>query len=278
MRSKFPGSAIFLTLVFLLGQAGFARADGEVTSCKKPDSGLSGDLSWLSDLQAALKGDGTTKTPSKLGQDDGKTVVKEEPSPFPSPLVDEDEIDQKVTKKKVSTTPDFGSVEKDDDPSSTYDLQDPALTQLRRKARYEATRCRVRKGRTICGNHSKYLCYAAVKDTILDMKWVKARWSQEAASDAHDRGTLTGLGFKNVMGERTSGGAPFNSSNAPLGAVLVYRGGSGRNCPGSAQGNSYCGHIEIKLNKSEYCSDFCSPLPIDKSGLKRTLVGIYVKE
>lgn len=276
MRPKSSRYAIFLTLLVWLAMPSRASGEGEVTSCKKPESGLSGDLSWLADLQTALKGEGTTRPSptTKLGQDDGKVVAKEEPKV----AVDEEEIDQNVKKKSVPETPDFGSEEKDDAPDSAFDLKEPELTKLRRKARYEATRCRVRRGRTICGNHSKYLCYQAVKDTLLDMKWVRSRWSQEAASDAHDRGTLTNLGFTNVMGRRNAAGDVLNEYNAPLGSILVYQGGSGHNCPGSAQGNGYCGHIEIKLNKNEYCSDFCSPNPVNGNGLKRTLVGIYVKK
>jgi hypothetical protein len=150
--------------------------------------------------------------------------------------------------------------------SDRYDMVDPELARLRKSAIASATKCR--KG--ICGsNHSKYFCYRGVKEALVNAGMVDRFWSEEAASDAHDKHSLDDRGFKNLITEG------YNTSNAPLGAVLVYSGGKYR-CHENGRRKT-CGHIEIKLSSNKFCSDYCKTSPADHY-LARKLIGVYVKE
>lgn len=74
------------------------------------------------------------------------------------------------------------------------------------------------------------------------------------------------VGFTNLL--KTEEYKNLTSKNAPVGAVLVYSGGSH-------------GHIEVKASENEYISDFRSSGPIDSRNAyrrsSRMLIGIYVK-
>ena len=81
--------------------------------------------------------------------------------------------------------------------------------------------------------------------------------------------------FKNVINEG------FNSDHPPVGATLVYEGGSAFKCQSK---KIACGHVEVYLGDGIYCSDFCTQHPVDsvdkianrKNGHR--LIGVYVPD
>lgn len=233
MGSSARLTGIILTLLFALD----SRGDVNATCAPETTPGI--DFSWLSDLETSLK----------------KSIPRET---APVPVAPE------------------AVVEPDDVAKGRYDLGEPELSRLRKAARKSAAKCRSsgrtgKTGRTLCGIHvSKFLCYRGVKDALAGAGLVDGWWSEMAASDAHENGTLSRLGFKNVMSEG------YRALDAPLGSVLVYSGGSAR-CRDARGRREPCGHIEIKLNEGEYCSDYCKSTPVDRY-LNRKLIGVYVKE
>jgi hypothetical protein len=259
MHLSFCTIAISLTVLFFseIGMNRSALADEVSASCASDARGMN-DLSWLDALSDAL---------------DSSIGVREPPSPTPSPSwtpIWKLGEPWKPWWLKLEEPPVVEPVD--------YNLPEKKLTALTKAAHAAAKKCREnKKTKTVlCGIHtSKRRCYSGVKDALfasklVDVAAVKEKlpgghWTEVAAVDAHEQGTLAKLGFKNVMDEG------YTSINAPLGAVLVYSGGSP-----SCAGRKPCGHIEIKLEK-EYCSDYCKALPAD-GYIARKLVGIYVKE
>ncbi len=209
----------------------------DVSSCTAESSGPA-DLSWLEDLTGVIRKDVAPDQPD---------IVTDSPE------------------EDLGTSDDF-----EESSTNRYDLHEPGISKLRREIRRAAERCRTRRGYKICGpQRSKYLCYRAVKEALRDSGMAKGYLPGVAAKDAHQDGILTREGFKNIL---VNG---MRSSSAPLGAVLVYDGGSKR-CRSQGVWET-CGHIEVKLNWNEYCSDYCKSTPVDVY-LNRKLIGIYVKE
>lgn len=149
------------------------------------------------------------------------------------------------------------------------------VAKLSAAARHQALKPRVpatylwrRLGRKpVGGNRSKGKCYRAVKEALVQAGIVKGIWADESAVNAHRRGFLKRMGMKNVMSDVQNkyGRNHITAAlNAPAGSVLVYEGGS--------HGH---GHIEIKTDAKQYCSDFCSVNPVNHRNTRR-LVAIYV--
>jgi hypothetical protein len=148
----------------------------------------------------------------------------------------------------------------DEVPSGSYDVREPAFSKLRRASRGAAGKCRVRGGRNLCGtSRAKGLCFRGVKEALLSTGLVKRYLPGMYAKQAHTQGILVKEGFENLLDRG------LKVENAPLGSILVYAGGP----------KGY-GHIEIKLGKYEYCSDFCKSVP-GGHALNRKLIGIYAK-
>jgi hypothetical protein len=148
----------------------------------------------------------------------------------------------------------------DEVPSGSYDLREPAFSKLRRASRTASAKCRVRGRRTVCGvSRAKGLCFRGVKEALLATGLVKTYLPGMYAMQAHTQGILAKQGFENLLDRG------LKVENAPLGSILVYAGGP----------KGY-GHIEIKLGKYEYCSDFCKAVP-GGHALNRKLIGIYAK-
>lgn len=132
-----------------------------------------------------------------------------------------------------------------------------------REAENEARECRrtsssVRRKTGLkirCGNRSKGMCYQAVKNALVDSGMTKHYLPGNHAIEAHTKGHLKRAGFTNFIGR-------YNAFNAPVGCVLVYKGGKS-------------GHIETRT-RGGYCSDFCRKSPISTI-LRRKLVGVYCK-
>ncbi len=149
--------------------------------------------------------------------------------------------------------------------------------KLIRAANHQARVCRTpanylrkrRGSRPICGNKSKGMCYRAVKQALMKSGIVKYYIPGESAKDAHYHGHLKKAGMKNIMStlrKQHGGNLVKLAKAAPVGAVLVYEGGS--------HGH---GHIEIKTTKNQYCSDYCKSKPINeyaRSG--RKLIAVYM--
>ncbi len=262
MRSFFLRDGIILTLLTLVVAAGPAHAHATNATCS-PESTGNRDLGWLEDLSRAL--DASV----------GKPVVKASPAPAVETKptnVSTPNVPTPIVTNPIVTNP-IGVEQSGDRATKTYDLAEPMLTRLRNSAHASASKCRtsLTSGRTLCGSRqSKYLCYRGVKDALVSAGLVDRWWAEDAASDAHDKGTLEKKGFTNVMDDG------YTSENAPLGAVLVYAGGKYR-CRGNGHRKT-CGHIEIKVNEHEYCSDYCKSIPVDEYIPTRRLIGVYVKE
>lgn len=241
-----------LVPVILLTLLSAAESSAEDVSSCAVESGGPADLSWLEDLTGAIQA-----------------------VPNPDPVEDLD-IATKIPEL------DSGTENAPEESAMTrHDLHEPLLGRLRREVRKAAAKCRTRRWRRICGpSNSKYLCYRAVKEALRDSGLVRGYLPGDGANDAHNAGILARNGFKNIMAEG------YTSRNAPLGAVLVYEGGSKR-CRNNGRRAS-CGHIEVKLNSDQYCSDFCKSTPVDsympyrkspRGGFSgRKLLGVYVKE
>jgi hypothetical protein len=125
-----------------------------------------------------------------------------------------------------------------------------------RECRRTSSSVRRRTGLKIrCGNRSKGMCYQAVKNALVDSGMTKHYLPGSHAYEAHTKGHLKRAGFTNSIGR-------YNAFNAPVGCVLVYKGGRS-------------GHIETRT-RGGYCSDFCRKSPISTL-LRRQLVGVYCK-
>lgn len=262
--------------LLVLGTSVGVRADTneEVSSCSVQTENEAA-YDWFKNLQQSIE------------QNSGipaKTEVNEEPSPKPLEGGEPDgqtDIEDALSK--------FGSedliAEPDEEPASSFDMKQPRLGKLRAAARAESNKARsriigYRRGKPIIKYYkknqprvSKFLCHQAVKDALMATGMTKTRLPYVPAKWAHQKGTLKSEGFENLL--ETHPEKKFDSKSAPLGAVLVYEGGQNKCRSGSKRIS--CGHIEIKLNAAEYCSDYCKAIPIDKY-LNRKLIGVYVKK
>jgi hypothetical protein len=108
------------------------------------------------------------------------------------------------------------------------------------------------------GNVAKGKCRSGVRDTLVEMGYLKE--TDRPDPDPHVKASnfepwLETKGFTNAI-------AKYDSHHAPPGAVLVYSGGK-------------YGHIEIKVDRDSYCSDYCVDYPRDDAGT-RHLIGVYL--
>jgi len=115
------------------------------------------------------------------------------------------------------------------------------------------------------GNHSKLACRAAVRSTLVRMGLLQQ--GQHPPTDTERPPWHPASGFTPWLGRQPGWqdmGRQFTSQTAPVGCVLVY-GGAG------------AGHIEIRTQPNQYCSDYCSANPRDGGGADRSrpLTGIY---
>ncbi len=106
-------------------------------------------------------------------------------------------------------------------------------------------------------------CYRYVK---LGLKGVGLVDEYLGGASAKDAGKfLIEEGFINLLEFEHNDNKLLTPENAPVGSVIVYKGGKH-------------GHIEVKTKSNEYISDYIGSKPIyDELGLPRTPIGIYIK-
>lgn len=283
MRKRFDRIAKSLTVLAVFSAStpvAFGEFESEVSSCHVEVRRESA-YEWFKGLQDAIAQSSGIATDSDLPEavPPAEPEVADVASPIPAEPdeVEPSDIDHALTKVEES---DLES-EPDEKPLSAFDLREPMLSKLRSEAREAANAPRTRKIKTKRGwrtihfprnqpQKSKFLCYQGVKEALLETGLTKNRLPHVPAKWAHQKGALKAEGFENLL--ETEKGRGFTAANAPLGAVLVYDGGQ-KKCEGN---RISCGHIEIKLNASEYCSDYCKAIPINQY-LNRKLIGVYVK-
>lgn len=127
------------------------------------------------------------------------------------------------------------------------------------------------------GNGSTGMCWRYVKHGLLGsdyadgyLKKNETSYPYTATPSAKNAGKdffeRKEVGFTNLL--KTDGYKKLSAKDAPIGAVLVYKGGKH-------------GHIEVKTSENEYISDFRSGNPIDARNAYRSstreLIGVYVK-
>ena len=280
MRRNRRSSAIkmtFVAAIWVVGMSAGADSESEfgnmdVTSCSV-ELPRESAYDWFKGLQSSIE-ENSGITPEGRAEPTASAIpvpVAEEPG-------DSTDIDQALTRAE----PDDLEREPDEKPSDRYDLPEPLLGNLRSAARNEANAKRERSVRSKHGGwrkifyranqpwRSKFLCYQAVKDALVKTGMTRRRLPHVPAKWAHQKGALKAEGFENLL--ETEKGAGYTAGNAPLGSVLVYDGGR-KKCE---RDSISCGHIEIKLNAAEYCSDYCKSIPINRY-LNRKLIGVYVK-
>jgi hypothetical protein len=113
------------------------------------------------------------------------------------------------------------------------------------------------------GNQSKGACRAAVRATLVRMGLLKA--DDHPPSDRANWHPASGFspwlgtrpGWQNMTRQ-------YSSLTAPVGCVIVY-GGAG------------AGHIEIRTQANQYCSDYCTGHPRDGGGADRSrpMTGVF---
>ncbi|MFT6603815.1 MAG: hypothetical protein ACJARO_001328, partial [Bacteriovoracaceae bacterium] len=136
----------------------------------------------------------------------------------------------------------------------------------------DATGCRGRKGNIPGGSCWRYVKHGLMKGGYADRylkkhdetyPYTPTASAQNAGKDFFD---TKEVGFTNLL--KTEKYKNLKSSDAPVGAVLVYSGGDN-------------GHVEVKASETEYISDYRAGVPTDISSpyraRTRKLVGIYVK-
>lgn len=157
--------------------------------------------------------------------------------------------------------------------------QDFICTKLREEILVEASKCRplasfkrrrMRVRRSKANNscklyrdnnfkQSKGKCSAAIREAC-ERAGVDARYLNQNAYDLHKKGLMEKAGFVNLIWK-------YNEASAPLGAVLIYVGGSGHRY----------GHVEVRVNPSLYCSDYCNSHAVStKASAKYKLVAVYL--
>jgi hypothetical protein len=160
--------------------------------------------------------------------------------------------------------------------------QDFICSKLREEILVEASKCRplasfkrrrMRVKRSRAANSckmfqdenfklSKGKCSAAVREAC-ERTGIDAKYLADNAYNLHKKGLLEKAGFVNLIWK-------YNEQSAPLGAILIYVGGSGHRY----------GHVEVRVNPNLYCSDHCNNNAV--TGInqnlqkKYKLVGVYL--
>ncbi len=160
--------------------------------------------------------------------------------------------------------------------------QDFICTKLREEILVEASKCRplasfkrrrMRVKRSKAQNScklyrddnfklSKGKCSAAIREAC-ERSGIDSRYLNVNAYDLHKKGLMEKAGFVNMIWK-------YDELSAPLGSVLIYVGGVGHRY----------GHVEIRVNPSLYCSDYCNTKAVNRSSAatsaKYKLVGVYL--
>lgn len=160
--------------------------------------------------------------------------------------------------------------------------QDFICTKLREEILVEASKCRplarfkrrrMRVKRSKANNScklyrdnnfklSKGKCSAAIRDAC-ERAGVDGRYLNQNAYDLHKKGLMEKAGFVNLIWK-------YDERTAPLGAILIYVGGVGHRY----------GHVEVRVNPSLYCSDYCNTKAVSATSVHTSnrykLVGVYL--
>lgn len=170
----------------------------------------------------------------------------------------------------------------EEDASDVEVCQDFICTKLREEILVEASKCRplasfkrrrMRVKRSKAANScklyrddnfklSKGKCSAAIREAC-ERSGIDARYLNVNAYDLHKKGLMEKAGFVNMIWK-------YDEASAPLGAVLIYVGGVGHRY----------GHVEIRVNPSLYCSDYCNAKAVTGTSAatksRYKLVGVYL--
>jgi len=167
----------------------------------------------------------------------------------------------------------------EDEAADVEVCQDFICTKLREEILVEASKCRplasfkrrrMRVKRSKANNScklyrdnnfklSKGKCSAAIREAC-ERAGVDGRYLNQNAYDLHKKGLMEKAGFVNLIWK-------YNEQSAPLGAILIYVGGAGHRY----------GHVEVRVNPSLYCSDYCNEKAVSTNLANRyKLVGVYL--
>ncbi len=170
----------------------------------------------------------------------------------------------------------------EDEASDVEVCQDALCNRLREEILLEANKCRalarfkrrrMRVRRSRAGNscrvfkdrnfsQSKGKCSAAIRSAC-QKSGIDAHELNVNAYDLHKRGLMEKVGFVNLIWK-------YDEFTAPLGSVLIYIGGIGHRY----------GHVEIRVNPTLYCSDYCNNHAVSAgsrtAGQRYRLVGVYL--
>lgn len=170
----------------------------------------------------------------------------------------------------------------EDEASDVEVCQDFICTKLREEILVEASKCRplasfkrrrMRVRRAKANNScklfrddnfklSKGKCSAAIREAC-ERSGVDGRYLNVNAYDLHKKGLMEKAGFVNLIWK-------YDESTAPLGAILIYVGGIGHRY----------GHVEVRVNPSLYCSDYCNTKAVTANSVRTQnrykLVAVYL--
>lgn len=170
----------------------------------------------------------------------------------------------------------------EDEAADVEVCQDFICNKLREEILVEASKCRplasfkrrrMRVRRSKAANSckifreenfkfSKGKCAAAIKEAC-ERSGIDAKYLNQNAYNLHKMGLLEKAGFVNMIWK-------YDEKNAPLGSILIYVGGTSHRY----------GHVEIRVNPSLYCSDFCNDHAVTEGSArlqeKYKLVGVYL--
>ncbi len=170
----------------------------------------------------------------------------------------------------------------EDEASDVEVCQDFICSKLREEILIEADKCRplasfkrrrmrVKRSRAANScklfsernfNASKGKCSAAIRGAC-ERTGIDGKYLADNAFNLHKKGLLEKAGFVNMIWK-------YNETSAPLGAILIYVGGSGHRY----------GHVEIRVNPKLYCSDYCDKQAVSESSdalnRKYKLVAVYL--
>jgi hypothetical protein len=170
----------------------------------------------------------------------------------------------------------------EDEASDVEVCQDFICTKLREEILVEASKCRplasfkrrrMRVRRAKANNScklfrddnfklSKGKCSAAIREAC-ERSGVDGRYLNVNAYDLHKKGLMEKAGFVNLIWK-------YDESTAPLGAILIYVGGIGHRY----------GHVEVRVNPSLYCSDYCNTKAVTANSARTQnrykLVAVYL--
>lgn len=170
----------------------------------------------------------------------------------------------------------------EDEASDVEVCQDFICTKLREEILVEASKCRplasfkrrrMRVRRAKANNScklfrddnfklSKGKCSAAIREAC-ERSGVDGRYLNVNAYDLHKKGLMEKAGFVNLIWK-------YDETTAPLGAILIYVGGIGHRY----------GHVEVRVNPSLYCSDYCNTKAVTANSVRTQnrykLVAVYL--